>query len=105
VSYADVDRAAERHGLSASEHAELVERAIAGGYLFETDPREIDVPARGRRATPASDDLDSFNLLLRDVVRYPLLDARGKVELARAIEARGAGESRVWHPWDPAAPR
>jgi hypothetical protein len=27
VSYADVDRAAGRHGLSAADHAELVERA------------------------------------------------------------------------------
>ena len=87
VSYADVDRAAERHGLSASEHADLVDRAVAAGYLVESDPREMDGPSRGRRGVAAPGNLDSFTLLLRDVVRYPLLDAKGEVELARAIEA------------------
>jgi RNA polymerase primary sigma factor len=87
VPYADVDRAAERHSLSASEHADLVERAVAAGYLVETDPREVEAPVRGRRSGAAGGDLDSFTLLLRDVVRYPLLDAKGEVELARAIEA------------------
>jgi RNA polymerase sigma factor (sigma-70 family) len=87
VSYADVDRTAERHGLSASEHADLVERAVAAGYLVESDPREMEAPSGGRRSVAATGDLDSFTLLLRDVVRYPLLDAKGEVELARAIEA------------------
>lgn len=87
VSYADVDRAAERHDLSASEHTDLVERAAAAGYLAKSDVHEMEAPSRGRRVVAPSEDLDSFTLLLRDVVRYPLLDARGEVELARAIEA------------------
>lgn len=66
----------------------------------------MEEPSRARRGGGASGDLDSFTLLLRDVVRYPLLDAKGEVELVRAIEAgaraneeRGApGENRSRRP-------
>jgi RNA polymerase sigma factor (sigma-70 family) len=88
ATQADVDRAAERHDLSAAEHAHLLERAVAAGYVAPDDPRARDAPPIRRGAPGATPvDLDSFTLLLRDVVRYPLLDAKQEVELARAIEA------------------
>jgi RNA polymerase primary sigma factor len=95
VSYADVDRAAERHRLSAADHAELTERAVEAGYLAPNADDHVEPTPREGRAPPSSGDLDSFQLLLRDVVRYPLLDAKGEVELARAIEAgeRAAAET------------
>jgi RNA polymerase primary sigma factor len=94
VSHQDVDRAAERHGLSAAEHAELLGRAVTAGYVIETVPHDLEAHGRGRRDAVTSDGLDSFTLLLRDVMRYPLLDAKGEVELARAIEVgeRAAAE-------------
>jgi RNA polymerase primary sigma factor len=94
VSYADADRAAERHGLSSAVHAELVERAVAAGYLVDTVHDEVEVPTREPLARGASGNLDSFQLLLRDVVRYPLLDAKEEVELARAIEAGQRAEAQ-----------
>ena len=85
VSHQDVDRAAERHGLSAAEHAELLGRAVTAGYVIETVPHDLEAHGRGRRDAVTSDGLDSFTLLLLDVMRYPLLDAKGEVELARAL--------------------
>ncbi len=96
VSYADVDRAAERHGLSAADHAQLVRQAVDAGYLVPDATGQDHEPARSRGCAPPSHDLDSFTLLLRDVVRYPLLDARGEIELARVIEAgQRASEERT----------
>jgi len=97
ATQADADRAAERHGLSAVEHAALLQRAVAVGYVAPDEPGARDAPPIRRGAPGAtSDDLDSFTLLLRDVVRYPLLDAKQEVELARTIEAgQRAAHERV----------
>jgi RNA polymerase primary sigma factor len=93
VSYEDIDRTVSRHDLSVTEHAELMKRAIAEGYLIEGGPSDLEPRVR-RRGAVVAPDLDSFGLLLRDVLRYPLLDATGEVQMARAIEAgeRAAAE-------------
>jgi RNA polymerase sigma factor (sigma-70 family) len=87
-SASDVDRAAERHGLSLSEHAELFERAAAAGYIDEDGARETELPPLSAdRSRAKTEDLDSFAVFLEDVGRYPLLDAKQEIEFARAIEA------------------
>jgi RNA polymerase primary sigma factor len=91
----DVDRAAERHGLSPAEHAELFDRAAAAGFIVENHAGETELPPLSADRSPATDDdLDSFAIFLRDVGRYPLLDAKQEIELARAIEA---GERAAEH--------
>ena len=58
------------------------------GGVIPGAPGDAGAQLPRRSGTPeTSGDLDSFALLLRDVVRYPLLDARQEVELGRAIEA------------------
>jgi Sigma-70 factor, region 1.2 len=87
-SASDVDRAAERHGLSLSEHAELFERAAAAGYIDEDGARGTELPPLSAdRSRAKTEDLDSFAVFLEDVGRYPLLDAKQEIEFARAIEA------------------
>lgn len=95
VSYADVDRAAERHDLSPIDHAELLSRAASAGYLQQPGPSDLDVRlARRSHRRVREGSADSLSLLLRDLDRYPLLDARQEIELGRAIDAgqRAAAE-------------
>lgn len=86
-SPADADRAAERHGLSSVEHAELFDRAAEAGCIADDHADDRDLPPLPLdRSRSTSDDLGSFAIFLRDVARYPLLDAKQEIELSRAIE-------------------
>jgi hypothetical protein len=92
---ADLDRASMRHGLSVLEHAALLARAGADGLVVLGAERPVRraVPQGGESGERAS--LDALALFLRDVRRYPILDARQEVELARALEIGVKAEDQL----------
>lgn len=97
VTAADVDRAAARHELSVAELAELFQRAEVAGYVTrgEVGTRGSCDGRRGPRNHTGLAGLDSTTLLLHDLGRYPLLDAKEEIELARSIQAGIEAEARI----------
>jgi RNA polymerase sigma factor (sigma-70 family) len=87
VTREEADRAAARHRLSIVEMSTLIRLAEEANLIERARDAFVRLDTPQELFARSHESVDLIQTYINDVRRFPLLDAKGEAELARAIEA------------------